>query len=123
MSLLYNDTDSFKLLIRNNNPEVKKHSLENYIDTSNFPIHTIFPVEPGRNEKWFGCLKFENGECPCFEWNTKATKTYEGKRINHVRLIKAKGLKKGFKNGILENDFKDVTLCEKSLRLTQKQTK
>ena len=67
MSLLYTDTDSFKLLTRNNNPdELKKHSLENYIDTYNFPIHTI-PVEPGKNEKRFGCLKFENGECPCFE--------------------------------------------------------
>ena len=118
MSLLYANTDSFKLLIRNNNPdELKKHSLENYIDTSNFPIHTI-PVEPGKNEKRFGCLKFENGECPCFDWNTKATKTYEGKRINQVRSIKAKGLKKRFKNDILENDLKDVTLYEKSLRLT-----
>ena len=50
MSLLYTDTDSFKLLTRNNNPdELKKHSLENYIDTYNFPIHTI-PVEPGKND-------------------------------------------------------------------------
>ena len=32
-------------------------------------------------------------------------------------------MKKGFKNNILENDLKDVTLYEKPLRLTQKQIK
>ena len=32
-------------------------------------------------------------------------------------------MKKGFKNDILKNDFKDVTLYEKPLRLIQKQIK
>ena len=75
--LLYTDTESFKLLIKNCNPyELEKHGLENMIDTSNFSIDTIFPLEPGKNEKCFGCLKFENGECPCFEFNSKAAKTW-----------------------------------------------
>ena len=123
-SLLYTDTDSFKLLIKNTNPyELKKHKLEHYIDTTNFSINTIFPLKRVKNEKCFGCLKFENGECPCTEFNSKAAKTYGEKRINQARLIKAEGLKKGFKNNILENDLKDVTLYEKPLRLTQKQIK
>ena len=44
-------------------------------------------------------------------------------KINQLRLVKAKGLKKGFKNNILENDFKDKSRYEKPLRLTQKQIK
>ena len=96
--LLYTDTDTFKLLIRNTNPyELKKYGLENYIDTSNFSVDTIFPLEPGKNEKCFGCLKFENGECPRLEFNSKAAKTYEEKRINQLRSVKIKGLKKDLK--------------------------
>ena len=111
MLLLYTGTDTFKLLIKSTNPyELKKYGLENYIDTSNFSVDTIFPLEPGKNEKCFGCLKFENGECPSLEFNSKAAKTYEEKRINQLRLVKIKGLKKGFKNNILKNDFKNVTL-------------
>ena len=68
-------------------------------------------------------MKFENGEWPCFEFNSKAAKTYEDKRINQLRSIKAKRIKKGFKNDILDHYFKNVTLDEKSLRLTQKQIK
>ena len=45
------------------------------------------------------------------------------KRINQLRSVKAKGLKKGFKNNILKNDLKDVTLYEKPLKLIQKQIK
>ena len=124
MELLYTDTDSFKLLIKNCNPyELKKHGLENLTDTSNFSIDTIFPLESGRYEKCFGYLKFENGECPCFEFNSKASKAYEKKRINQLRLVKAKGLKKGFRNNILENDFKYAILYEKPLRLIQKHIK
>ena len=81
--LLHTDTDSFKLLIKHCNPyELERHELENLIDTSNFSIDTIFPLEPGKNEKCFGCLKFENGECSCFEFNSKAAKTYQERRIN-----------------------------------------
>ena len=69
------------------------------------------------------CLKAENSERPCKEFNAKAPKTYEIKRINQLRSVKAKGLKRGFKKGILENDFNNVTPNEKSLRLTQKQIK
>ena len=80
MQLLYTGTDSLKLFIKNTNPyELKKHGLENLIDTSNFSIDTIFSLEPGKNEKCFGCLKFENGECPCLEFNSKAPKRYEKK--------------------------------------------
>ena len=118
LELLYTDTDSFKLIIKNTDPyELKKHGLENYIDTSNFSTDTIFPLDPGKNEKCFGYLKFENGQCPCFEFNSKAAKTYEEKRINQLR---AKWIKKGFKNNILDNYFKNVTLDEKPLRVSQK---
>ena len=121
LELLYTDTDSFKLIIKNTDPyELKKHGLENYIDTSNFSTDTIFPLDPGKNEKCFGYLKFENGQCPCFEFNSKAAKTYEEKRINQLRSIKAKRIKKGFKNNILDNYFKNVTLDEKPLRVSQK---
>ena len=124
MMLLYTDTDSFKLLIKNCDPyKLKKLGLEDYIDTSIFSTDTIFPLEAGKNEKCLGKLKFENGECPHFEFNSKAAKTYEEKRINQLRSVKAKGLKKEFKNNILKNDLKDVTLCEKPLRLIQKQIK
>ena len=54
-------------------------------------------MEPGKNEKCFGYLKFEIGECSCIEYNAKAPKTYEEKRINHLRSVKAKGLKTGIK--------------------------
>ena len=125
MELLHIDTDNFKLLIKNCNPfELKKHGLENLVDTSNFSNDTIFPLEPGKNGKSLGYLKFENGECPCFEFNSKAAKTYEEKRMNQLRSVKSKGLKKGLKYiYILENDFKDTTLYEKSIRIIQKQLK
>ena len=123
MSLLYTDTDSLKLFIKNTNPYELDERLKNYIDTSNFSSDTVFPLEPGKNEKRFGCLKFENGECPCKEFNAKAPKTYEEKRINQLRSVKAKGLKRGFKKEISDNDFKNVTLYENPLRLTQNQIK
>ena len=44
---------------------------------------------------------------------------HEEKRINQLKSIKAKG----FKNNISDNDFKNVTLDEKPLRVTQKQVK
>ena len=98
IQLLYTDTDSFKLFIKNTNPnEFKKHGLEDYSDTSNFSVDTIFSLDPGKNEKCFGCMKFENGECPCLEFNSKAAKTYEEKRINQLRLVKPKGLKRNLK--------------------------
>ena len=123
MQLLYTETDSVKLLIKNTNPYELDDRLKHYIDTSNFSSDTVIPLEPGKNEKCFGCLKFENGQCPCKEFNAKPPKTYQEKRINQLRSVKSKGLKRGFKKGILENGFKDVTLYEKPLRLTQKQTK
>ena len=43
--------------------------------------------------------------------------------MSQARSIKAKEIKKGFKNNILESDFKDVTLYKKPLRLAQKQIK
>ena len=52
MTLLYTDTDSFKLLIKNCNLyDLKKHGLEDYLDTSNFSADTIFSLKPGKNEK------------------------------------------------------------------------
>ena len=45
-----------------------------------------------------------------FKFNAKAAKKYEEKRINQYRLVQAKGLKKGFKNNILKNNFKDNSL-------------
>ena len=120
MQLLYIDTDSLKFFIKGTNPyEWKNHGLENLIDTSNFSIDTVFPLEPGQNAKCIGYLKFENGEYPCLGFNYKAPKTYEEKRINQLKSIKAKG----FKNNISDNDFKNVTLDEKRLRVTQKQVK
>ena len=124
MQLLYTDTDSFKLFIKNTNPyKLKKHVLEDYFDTSNFSADTIFPSDPGKYEKWFGRLKCENGECTCLEFSSKPAETYEEKRINQLRSIKAKGLKRGFKDNILDNDFKNVSLDKKPLRVTQKQIK
>ena len=123
MPLLYTDTNSLKLFIKNTNPYELDERLKNYIDTSNFSSDTVFPLEPGKNEKRFGCLKFENGECPCKEFNAKAPKTYEEKRINQLRSVKAKEFKRGFKKEILKNDFKNVSLNEKPLRLNQKQIK
>ena len=82
MQLLYTNTDSSKLFIKNTNPyELKRHGLENLIDPSNFSIDTTFPLKPGKNENCSGCMKFENGECPCFEFNSKTAKTYEEKRL------------------------------------------
>ena len=122
MQLLYTDTDSFKLFIKNiNSYKLRKHGLEDYIDTSNFSTDTIFPLDPGKNEKWFGRLKLESGECPCLEFNSKAAETYEEKRINQLRPIKAKGLKRAFKNNISDNNRKNVSLDEKPLRVTQKE--
>ena len=83
----------------------------------------FFPLEPGKNEKCFGCLKFENGQFSCKEFNAKPPKTYQEKRINQLRSAKSKGLKREFKKETLENDFKDLTLYEKPLRLTQNQIK
>ena len=123
MRLLYTHTDSLKLLIRNTNPYELDDTLKDYIDTSNFSADTIFLLKPDKNEKCFGYLKFENGECPCKEFNAEAPKTYEEKRINQLRLVKAKGLKREFKKEILENDFKNVTLYKNPFRLTQKQIK
>ena len=123
MCLLYTDTDSLKLFIKNTNPYELDERLKNYIDTSNFSSDTVFPLEPGKNEKRFGCLKFENGECPCKEFNAKAPKTYEERRINQLTSVKVKGLKRGFKKEISDNDFKNVTLYENPLRLTQNQIK
>ena len=122
MQFLYTDTDSFKLFIKNTNPyELRKHGLEHFTDTSNFSTDTIFPLKAGKNEKCFGCLKFENGQCPTKEFNSKAAKTYEEKRINQLRSVEAKGLTRGFKINISDNNFKNVTLDEKPLRATQKQ--
>ena len=53
MCLLYTDTDSFKLSIKNTNPYEFHDRLKDYIDTSNFSVDTIFPLEPGKNEKYF----------------------------------------------------------------------
>ena len=50
LCLLYTDTDSFKLSIKDNNPYELDHRLKDYIDTSNFSADTIFPLEPGKNE-------------------------------------------------------------------------
>ena len=94
MSLLYTDTDSLKLFIKNTNPYELYERLKNYIDTSNFSIDSIFCLEPGRNKKCFGCLKLENSEFLCKGFNAKAPKTCEEKRINQFRSVKAKGLKK-----------------------------
>ena len=75
---------------------------------------TVFPSEPGKHETRFGCLEFGNGECLCDEYNSKATKTYEEKRINQTKLVKAKGLKRGFKNNTLDDAIKNATLYEKT---------
>ena len=77
MRFLYTDTDSLKLLIKNINPYKLDDRLKDYIDTSIFSSDTAFPLEPGKTEKRFGCLKFENAECPCEEYNPKAPKRYE----------------------------------------------
>ena len=96
MRLLYTDTDSLKLLIKNINPCKLNNILKDYIDTSNFPSDTVFPLELDKNKKRFGCLKFENGDCPCEEYNSKVPKTYKEKWINQIKSIKEKGLKQGF---------------------------
>ena len=121
--LLYTDTNTLRSFVKNSNPFELDERLKTYIDTSNFSINTIFPLKPHKNEKCFGCLKFENGECLCKEINAKAPKTYQEKRINQLRSVKAKGLKRGFKKEILKNDFKNVSFNEKPLRLNQKQIK
>ena len=108
MRLLYTDTDSLKLLIKNTIPYELDDRLKDYTDTSNFSVNTIFPLEQGKNEKCFGCLKFQNGECLCKEFKSKAPETYEEKRINQLKSVKAKELKKGCKKDVLENDFKNV---------------
>ena len=90
LRLLYTDNDSLKLLIKNMNPYKLGDRLNDYIDTSNFSSDTVFSLEPGKNEKIFESLRFENGECPCQEYNTKAPKTYEEKLINQIKSVKAK---------------------------------
>ena len=77
MGLLYTDTDKLKLLIKKVNPYKLDIRWKYYIDTSKFSNDTVFPLEPGKNEKRFGCLKFENDEFPCQEYSSKAPKTYE----------------------------------------------
>ena len=73
--LLYTDTESFILLIKKCDPyELKKLGLEDYIDTSNFSTDTVFPLDLRKNVDCFGCLKFEDAECPHFELNSKAAK-------------------------------------------------
>ena len=95
MCLLYTDTDSFKLSIKNTNPYELDDRLKDYIDTSFFVFFdSIFLLQPGKNEKCFGWLKFKNGEFPCKEFNANVPKTYEEKRINQLRSVNAKGLKR-----------------------------
>ena len=40
------------------------------IDGLKVSVDTIFPLEQGKNKKYFGCLKFENSECPRKEFST-----------------------------------------------------
>ena len=47
--LLYTDTDSLKLLIKNHNPYKLDDRLKDYIDTSNFSSDTVFPLKAGKN--------------------------------------------------------------------------
>ena len=83
MMLLYTDTDSFKLLIKNCDPyKLKKLGLEDYIDTSNFSTATIFPLDLGKNVK---CLKFENGECPSFEFSLNLKLNLNLKLLKHMK--------------------------------------
>ena len=49
MQLLYTDTDSLKLLIKNTDPYELDDRLKDYINTSNFSLNTVFPLEPGKN--------------------------------------------------------------------------
>ena len=79
MRLLFTDTDSLKLLIKNINTCKLDNILKDYIDTSNFSSDTVFPLELDKNKNRFACLKFENGDCPCEEYNSKVPKTYEEK--------------------------------------------
>ena len=106
------------MLIKKINPYKLRRKLKDYIDTSNYSSDAIFPLKTGENEKCFGCLKFESGECPCKEYNAKVPKTFEEKRINQLRSIKAIWLKRGFKQIILDDDFKSVTPNEKPRSLT-----
>ena len=55
MCLLYTGTDSLKLFIKK--ILTLNEGLNNYTDTSNFSGDTIFPFEPGKNEKRFGMFK------------------------------------------------------------------
>lgn len=121
LKLCIENTNQYKLCIENTNPyDLKKHGLEDLFDTSNFSKNTIFPLVPGMNEKCLGLLKFENGGCPCKEFNARAPKTSEEKRINQVTNTKAKGLKKGYENKISKDDFKNVAFYEKPLRISKK---
>ena len=45
------------------------------------------------------------------------------KKNKLIKSIKAKGLKRGFKKNVSDDAFKNATLYEKPLRLTQKQIK
>ena len=51
MRLWYTDNDSVKLLIKDNNPYKLDDKLKDYIDTSNFPCDTVFPLEPGKKKR------------------------------------------------------------------------
>ena len=86
MMLLYTYTDSLKLLIKKCDPyELKKLGLEDYIDTSNFSTDPIFTLDLGENVKCFGCLKFENGECPCFEFDLNLKLNFNLKLLKHMK--------------------------------------
>ena len=48
MQLLYTDTDSLKLLIKNTDPYELDDRLKDYISTFNFSLNAAFPLEPGK---------------------------------------------------------------------------
>ena len=48
MQLLYTDTDSLKLLIKNTDPYELDDRLKDYISTFNFSFNAAFPLEPGK---------------------------------------------------------------------------
>ena len=48
MQLLYTDTDSLKLLIKNTDPYELDDRLKDYISTFNFSLNAVFPLEPGK---------------------------------------------------------------------------
>ena len=48
MQLLYTDTDSLKLLIKNTDPYELDDRLKDYISAFNFSLNAAFPLEPGK---------------------------------------------------------------------------